>query len=338
MTAIVGPAGTESPADAARSADHRQGETAFEVVVNSICDPAAGVRELILRAPTGEPLPAWQPGAHIDVTGGGFTRQYSLCGDPDDRSSWRIAVLRERDGRGGSAYVHDQVRAGDTLTVRGPRNNFALVTAQRYLFIAGGIGITPLLPMIRAADAEGADWSLAYGGRARGSMAYAEELRTDHGSRVRLLPQDETGDLPLDELLGRPDPDTAVYCCGPEGLLTAVEQRCEAWPAGALHVERFAPMEQQAPQRADSFEVELAVTGTTLTVPPDRTILQVLEEAGVPILSSCTEGTCGTCETGVLAGEVDHRDSLLTAEERAANDVMFVCVSRAACPKLTIDL
>lgn len=313
-------------------------EIELDLAVEKVGTPADGVRELVLRAPAGTELPSWAPGAHIDVMAGGFTRQYSLCGDPRDRSVWRVAVLRESDGRGGSAYLHDAVHEGGLVRVRGPRNHFPLSPAPRYVFIAGGIGVTPLLPMIAAAQQAGAQWLLAYGGRTRASMAYAEELRAMYGEQVQLLPQDETGLLPLDELLGEPAADTLVYCCGPEALLLAVEHRCAGWPPGSLHVERFAPKEHGEPQRHDSFEVELASSGRIVTVPPERSILSVLEEAGVDILSSCTEGTCGTCETGVLAGEVDHRDSLLTDEERAANDVMFVCVSRAACSRLILDL
>lgn len=265
------------------------------------------------------------------------TRQYSLCGDIADRTHWRVAVLREPDGRGGSAYIHDKLDLGDTVRVRGPRNHFALEPARRYRFIAGGIGITPILPMLAAVTTAGVEWTLTYGGRARESMAFLDELAT-YGDRVTIHPQDEGGLLDLDALLADPDEDTLVYCCGPGSLLDAVEQRCSTWPRGALHVERFTPREQGAPVLSSSFEVELATTGTILTVPPDRSILDVIEDVGVQVLSSCQEGTCGTCETRVLAGTVDHRDSLLTDEEKAANDTMLICVSRAACPRLVLDL
>ncbi|MGY1742135.1 PDR/VanB family oxidoreductase [Blastococcus sp. SYSU D01050] len=300
---------------------------------------AEGVVVLDLRDPAGADLPAWEPGAHVDLLlADGLTRQYSLCGDPADRSVWRVAVLREREGRGGSAHVHEELHEGATVGVRGPRNHFPLVESPRYLFVAGGIGITPVLPMLRAAEAAGREWELHYGGRSRRSMAFLEALEDATGERVTLHPQDEVGLIDLDRLLGTPRPDTLVYCCGPEPLLAAVEARCAAWPEGSLHVERFAPKDAGEPVRTDSFEVELASDGRVLTVPPERSVLQVLEEAGVDVLSSCTEGTCGTCETGVLAGDVDHRDSLLTPAEQAANDTMFVCVSRAAGPRLVLDL
>lgn len=300
---------------------------------------AEGVAVLYLCDPAGADLPEWAPGAHLDLClPGGLTRQYSLCGDPADRSVWRIAVLREPESRGGSLHVHEQLHEGADVDVRGPRNHFELVAAPRYVFIAGGIGITPILPMIAAAEAAGAAWELHYGGRSRRSMAFLESLETLSGNRVTCHPQDEVGLIDLDRLLGTPQDGTLVYCCGPEPLLAAVEQRCQDWPTGALHLERFAPKDVGEPVLTGSFEVELAGAGLTLTVPPEKSILSAVEEAGVAVLSSCQEGTCGTCETTVLAGQVDHRDSLLTPDEQAANDTMFICVSRAACPKLVLDL
>ncbi|GAA2877212.1 PDR/VanB family oxidoreductase [Pseudonocardia halophobica] len=300
---------------------------------------ADGVVQLTLRDPAGADLPAWEPGAHVDlVLTDGLTRQYSLCGDPAERSVLQVAVLREPAGRGGSAHVHDVLAEGDTVRVRGPRNHFALVAAPRYLFLAGGIGITPILPMIAAAEVAGADWRLVYGGRTRASMAFRDRLEERHPDRVDVRPQDETGLLDLAALLGEPAEGTAVYCCGPEPLLAAVEERCAAWPAGTLHLERFAPKAGADDGPREAFEIELAQTGTTLTVPADRSILEVVEEAGVGILSSCREGTCGTCETGLLEGVADHRDSVLTAEEQAANDAMMICVSRSCSARLVLDL
>jgi ferredoxin-NADP reductase len=294
---------------------------------------------LSLRDPSGGDLPAWAPGAHTDVTvAPGMVRQYSLCGDPADRGVWRIAVLREEAGSGGSERVYDAVREGDLLDVRGPRNNFELTPAPRYLFIAGGIGITPILPMVGAAEATGADWNLHYCGRSRANMAFASELSETYGHRVTLYPRQEVGRLELERLLAVPEPDTLVYCCGPEPLLREIEERRFPWPPGAVRVERFVPKPRTEPLRSEPFEVELAQSGITLTVPPDKSVLEVIEEAGIPVMYSCREGTCGTCETIVLEGRVDHRDSLLTAEEQEAHDVMFVCVSRAAGPRLVLDL
>ncbi|MBB3085577.1 flavin reductase family protein [Geodermatophilus sabuli] len=192
--------------------------------------------------------------------------------------------------------------------------------------------------MLFAAESAGADWELHYGGRSRRSMAFLEHLEETAGNRVNLHPQDEVGLIDLEKILGTPRPETLVYCCGPEPLLKAVEQSCAAWPEPSLHMERFSPKELGAPPRTDSFEIELATSGLTLTVPPDRSILDVVEEAGIAVLSSCQEGTCGTCERPVLEGDVDHRDSLLTPAEQATNDTMFICVSRAACPRLVLQL
>ncbi|MCL7426018.1 PDR/VanB family oxidoreductase [Streptomyces sp. YS415] len=295
---------------------------------------AEGVLGLTFAHPLGRPLPAWEPGAHVDLLlGPGMERQYSLCGDPADRAAWRIAVLREPDGRGGSACVHERLRPGDTVRVRGPRQNFALRPAARYRFVAGGIGITPILPMLTAADAAGAEWTLLYGGRTRASMAFTEELRR-YGDRVTLAPQDETGLLDLGGALdGLPD-GTLVYCCGPGPLLDAVQERC---PAGVLHVERFRPKEQPAAEDAE-FDVVLARSGRTVTVPPGVSVLDSVRAAGVEVLYSCTEGTCGTCETDVVEGTPDHRDSVLSDAERAAGETMLICVSRCRGMRLVLDL
>ncbi|MGW2046090.1 PDR/VanB family oxidoreductase [Streptomyces sp. NPDC001858] len=295
---------------------------------------ADGVLALTLRHPLGEPLPAWEPGAHIDVVlGPGLERQYSLCGDPADRAAWRIAVLREPAGRGGSAQVHEQVRQGDKVRVRGPRNHFALRPAPGYRFVAGGIGITPVLPMLAAAEAAGAEWSLLYGGRSRASMAFTGEL-AGYGDRVTVAPQDESGLLDLGSVLDTLPEGTLVYACGPGPLLDAVEERC---PAGALHVERFQAKEQPAGQDGE-FEVELAQSGHTLTVAPGVSVLDTVRAAGVEVLYSCTEGTCGTCETDVLEGEPEHRDSVLSPEEREAGETMMICVSRCRGKRLVLDL
>ena len=314
----------------------REFETAVRVEAKTLA--ADGVATLVLRDPDGGLLPPWDPGAHVDlILDGVATRQYSLCGEPGDRYRYRLGILRDPQGTGGSLYVHDELQAGDTVRIRGPRNNFPLISAPRYLFLAGGIGITPILAMIKSADAAGADWHLAYGGRTRASMAFLDELAA-YGDRVTVWPQDERGLLDLPGLLGTPQPDTLVYCCGPEPLLTAVEAQCAGWPSGALHVERFAARPLTEPVLTEAFTVELARSERTLTVPPDRSVLSVLEEAGVAVLSSCGEGTCGTCETGVLEGTPDHRDSVLDPGQRESGDCMMICVSRSCTPRLVLDL
>jgi ferredoxin-NADP reductase len=292
---------------------------------------------LTLEPVRGELLPRWQPGAHIDlIRDDGLVRQYSLCGDPADRSGYRIGVLREREGRGGSQWVHESLSPGAEVEIRGPRNHFRLEDAQSYILIAGGIGITPILAMTRELERAGRPWALFYGGRTRSSMAYADEL-SQLGSRVTIWPQDEHGLIDLDVALGAPPVGCAVYACGPEPLLRAVEERCTAdWPAGSLHLERFTAKQLGATTDA-AFEIEL-LDGRILDVPADRTALEVLEDAGFDILSSCREGTCGTCETEIVDGVAEHRDSVLTSDEQAENTCMMVCVSRAACSRLKLAL
>lgn len=283
-------------------------------------------------------LPSWTPGSHVDLNlPGGHVRQYSLCGDPRDDRSWRVAVLREADGRGGSAAVHDLLAEGDELTASVPRNHFPLDDADRYLFIAGGIGITPILPMLAEAGRRGRPWHLTYGGRSRATMGFLGELER-YGDRVSVCPQDTTGLLDLDRILGTPEAGTAVYCCGPAPLLAAVEERCATWPSGTLRTERFTPADGAAGNAGDGFEVELASSGRVIDVPDGESVLGCLRAAGLEILSSCEEGTCGTCETGVLEGVPDHRDTVLTQAERDAGDVMMICVSRARTPRLVLDL
>lgn len=299
---------------------------------------ADDVVTLTLADPAGRRLPDWAPGAHVDlVLPNGLTRQYSLCGDRWDAYRYRVGVLREPVGRGGSAFVHDELQTDQPVGVGGPRNNFPLVPSQRYLFVAGGIGITPILPMLHQADLVGAEWELLYGGRSRASMAFLDELAA-YGDRVRIVPQDECGLLPLAAFLGEPRQDTRVYCCGPAPLLAAIEAACVPWPAHTLRTERFVAREQAAPVRDGAFTVELARSARTVTVTPERTVLDAVHAAGVDVLSSCRQGTCGTCETTVLDGIPDHRDSLLDDDDRAAGDCMYICVSRSCTDRLVLDL
>ncbi|MGH4035230.1 PDR/VanB family oxidoreductase [Actinomycetota bacterium Odt1-20B] len=298
----------------------------LDLVVAARRQEAAEVVSLTLHRPDGAPLPAWEPGAHIDLLlEDGLERQYSLCGG--DARSWRIAVLREHDGRGGSAQVHDRLHPGSRVLARGPRNHFRLEPAPAYRFVAGGIGITPILPMLTVVE----EWTLLYGGRSRASMAFTGELAGRHpAGRIQL----QEGPLDVEPYLAGLRPGELVYACGPEALLAAVE---ELVPPEALRTERFtASVDDPADDR--EFEVELARSGRMLTVPAGRSILATLREAGIEVLYSCTEGTCGTCETDVLEGEVDHRNSVLTAQERSRHDTLLVCVSRAKGERLTLDL
>jgi ferredoxin-NADP reductase len=312
-----------------------------ELVVARRDELADGVITLSFEEPTGRALPAWTPGAHVDLMlAPDLVRQYSLCSSPGDTHRWRVGVLRDPASRGGSQLVHDTLHAGSRVRVRGPRNHFALARAPRYQFIAGGIGVTPIIPMIESAQATGADWHLLYGGRERDSMAFLNELEAN-GDRVTIWPQDEKGLLDLRSVLGEPREDTLVYCCGPEGLLSAVETACAPWPAGALHIERFAAKavtEDQLAGALGHFEVVCQASGITVSVSPDQTMFEALEAADISLMASCLEGTCGSCETPVLEGIPDHRDSVLTDDERAMNDRIFPCVSRSLSERLVLDL
>ncbi|MFJ3301910.1 PDR/VanB family oxidoreductase [Streptomyces sp. NPDC086549] len=290
---------------------------------------ADGVVRLRLE---GRELPRWEPGAHLDlVLPSGLVRQYSLCGDPEDTSSYTVATRLVPDGRGGSREVHEQVTEGMELEVRGPRNRFPLVEAPSYVFVAGGIGITPILPMLRALP-EGAEWRLLYGGRTRASMPFLEEVEKLAGDRLTVAAEDEDGRPDLHGLFADAAESTAVYCCGPEGLTAAVEERL---PEGAtLHLERFAPRTSSYGDR--EFEVELHRSGRTLTVPSDSTVLAAVRAELPDTAYSCEQGFCGTCQQPVLEGEVDHRDELLTDAERT--DSMLICVSRARSDRLVLDM
>ncbi|GAA1854458.1 PDR/VanB family oxidoreductase [Pseudonocardia ailaonensis] len=284
---------------------------------------ADDVVELALSGPD---LPGWAPGAHVDLTlTPDLVRQYSLCGGGPDH--YRVAVLREAAGRGGSAFVHDRLHVGELVEVGLPRNTFPLVDARGYLFVAGGIGITPILPMIDAAEAAGADWQLLYGGRTRSSMAYLERL---DDPRVTVQ---AGGLLDLRAAVAgiAQAPGAAVYGCGPAPMLDALLAACPA-----AHVERFTPVEVDLPERP--FEAVLARSGVTVQVPAGTSLLTAVEAAGIDVLQSCREGTCGTCEAVVLDGEPEHRDSVLDEADRADGGVMMVCVSRARGPRLVLDL
>jgi ferredoxin-NADP reductase len=292
---------------------------------------------LDLAAVGDEKLGSWEPGAHVEVRHpGGMTGHYSLCG-PVDENIWRVGVQLEREGRGSSKLTH-ALGVDDEVDAFGPINNFPLEQAARYELIAGGIGITPILAMVRQLDRSGADWHLMYGGRSRTSMAFVGELE-QYGDRVRIHPQDEAGHLPLADVLSSARSDTLVYCCGPEPLLKAVEDQCAPWPSGALHVERFSARAEPAGQVSRPFEVVLDREGTRLSVAAEESLLDAVLAAGIDYPFSCTEGICGTCETAVLGGEVDHRDSILNDEERRANDTMMICVSRSASEEpLVLDI
>ncbi|MGW5850353.1 PDR/VanB family oxidoreductase [Streptomyces sp. NPDC055254] len=295
--------------------------------ITSRTEPAEGVLRLTLEGPA---LPPWTPGAHVDVTlPSGLVRQYSLCGDPAEAGTYTIAIRLVEDGRGGSREAHARLLEGAELELRPPRNRFALLPAPSYVFVAGGIGITPLLPMVRAAEAAGADWTLLYGGRSRASMPFLAELAA-YGDRVAVLPEDEVG-LPDLGALAATGPGALVYCCGPEPLMRAVTAAVP--DPESVRLERFAPA---ASGPARPFTVELRRSGRTVEVGADESALAAVRRELPATPYSCGQGFCGTCQHRVLAGEVDHRDALLTDGER--EDSMLLCVSRAEGDRLVLDL
>ncbi|MBC9712387.1 oxidoreductase [Streptomyces sp. TRM66268-LWL] len=292
---------------------------------------AEGVVQLSLY---GQDLPAWEPGAHLELTlPSGLVRQYSLCGDPADTSAYTLATRLVEDGRGGSREVHEELREGMRLRVRGPRNRFALKSSHAYVFVAGGIGITPVLPMLRAAEASGADWRILYCGRSRASMPFLDEVEKIAGpERLTVTAEDEAGLPDLRALFADVPQAAAVYCCGPEPLMDAV---AEVLPAGCtLHTERFTAAAAVAGDEA--FEVELRRSGRTVTVAADESVLAAVRKELPNTAYSCEQGFCGTCQQRVLAGEIDHRDELLVDGER--EDSMLICVSRAKGGRLVLDL
>ena len=315
---------------------HEDADGVLDLRVEEMRREAEGVLSLTLADPDGGLLPEWAPGAHIDIEFPDITRQFSLCGDPADRSRYRIAVLREPASRGGSRYVHEALRVGDPVVVGGPRNHFALAEAERYLFVAGGIGVTPVLPMIAAAEARGAEWRLAYVGRHRGSMAFLSRL-AEYGEKCEPYVTAETGRPDVAQLLAGAGEGTAVYCCGPEGLLDAVEEVC---PEGAdVHLERFrAPVAGQDHAEDREFLARCSRSQTEVRVPVGRRLIECLDEAGILLAHACREGICGSCRTTVLSGDIDHRDALLDPQERESGSTMLPCVSRAVSDELVLDL
>jgi ferredoxin-NADP reductase len=293
---------------------------------------APDVVALTLADPDGGLLPSWTPGAHIDVAlPSGRRRQYSLCGPPGRRTDYRIAVRRIADGGAGSIEMHDAFDAGATCEFEGPRNAFYLGTAEHdAMFVIGGIGVTPILPMIQVAQQRGIDWRAIYAGRSREYMPFLEELVSVAPDRVTVWADDEHGRFAtVEDLLAGARPTTAVYVCGPAGMLEAVRVARNEHADAPLHYERFSP-----PPVVDGipFELELARSKRLLNVPANRSALDVMLDRDPTTPYSCQQGYCGTCKVKVLAGQVDHRGRTVVGE-----DEMLVCMSRAKGDRLVID-
>jgi ferredoxin-NADP reductase len=315
-----------------------------ELVVESASEVARGIVLLRLRSPAGASLPRWAPGSHLEIECGdtGLSRQYSLCGDPDERQVWEVAVLRDPESRGGSVWIHEHAKAGRRLRVRGPRNHFRMdeTPAGRLLFVAGGIGITPVMAMARRASALGLDYAVHFSCRSRAQLPFEQALRARHGDRLHLHISEEGGRNDFNALLA--DAGAAqIYACGPARMLDALQQAVAAQglPEDALHVEHFASLSAKLdPARESAFDVELKSSGLIVSVPAGETLLDALRARNIDVQSDCEEGLCGACEVGVLSGSVDHRDSILSPAERRENRRLMACCSRAKAGRLVLDL
>jgi ferredoxin-NADP reductase len=301
----------------------RLDRVADEVLAVTLADPAGGV------------LPPWKAGAHVEVALGEHLRHYSLCGNPADRHGYRLGILREPAGRGGSAYAHRRLRIGDRLAVGRPRNQFPLVKGERYVFVAGGIGITPLLPMIAEVDRQALPWRLVYGGRRLSAMAFRDELER-YGDRVQLRPQDLHGHPDLAAAMAVPA-GTRIYACGPEPMLEAVRREGRTLSGSTVHIERFAPRVDLSAAPTTQFQLHCAASERMLTVRADETMLDAMLAAGIDVNHDCRQGTCGTCELEILDGEAVHLDSVVDPDDPERDSLIFPCVSRAAGPRLIVD-
>ena len=314
----------------------------LDATVTAVKDETADIRSLVLASPAGTPLPAFDAGAHIDVmTGNGMRRSYSIASDPGDPMSYLLGVLREPDGRGGSDWMHDALKAGDSLKITKPLNNFPLeADAQKHILIAGGIGITPILAMTRTLAARDADFELHYCTRTPELTAFRAQVEAIAGGHLSYHHDggDPSRGIKLDEVLGGFRSGTHVYVCGPRPLIEAVRAAAAGWPENHVHFELFAP--PPAPDwQNEPFEIYLSRRRMDLTVPADRTILEVVREAGVFADSSCEQGLCSTCRVRVISGGIEHRDQILTAEDKAKGETMMMCISRGLPgDKLVLDI
>lgn len=322
------------------NAPERLQQTTLRVTARRV--EADNILSLELAAPDGAELPPVEPGSHLVVhLANGLVRQYSLTDTAGSRDHYHLGILHDPRSRGGSAFIHEQVEVGDTLEVTGPRNHFPLVLgAARSLLIAGGIGITPILSMARSLHARGQDFELHYCARSREQAAFAgwlEDAPFADQVHFHFDGGDPARGLDIETLLQPLMPGQHLFCCGPAGLMNAVEAAASHWPRGSVHFERFKANQDGLGDNRP-FRMVLARAGLELEVPADRSALDVLREHGFEIESICEEGVCGSCLVDVEAGEIDHRDQILTAQERRDNDVMTVCCSRARGERLVLDL
>jgi cytochrome P450/ferredoxin-NADP reductase len=321
--------GTPARADAARL-----------MYVAAVHDETPEIRRYVIGHGGGQPLPQWSAGAHIDLRIGDYDRKYSLCGDPADRTRYEIAVLRDDHGRGGSRLIHEKLRAGDAVRVRGPKNLFRLdENADDVILIAGGIGITPIIVMADRLKALGRRYALHYAGRSAATMAFIDRLRRDHGGRLFMYEKAEGQRMNLKAIVRGRAQNGRIYACGPARLLDELERLTASHPPGTLCIEHFSAAGLALdPAKEHDFDVELGDSDVTLRVPPDKTLLDVLQANGIDIACDCREGLCGSCEVEVIGGEIDHRDKVLSAEERTSGKKMMACCSRAKGDRLKLAL
>ncbi|WP_109464519.1 PDR/VanB family oxidoreductase [Albibacillus kandeliae] len=296
------------------------------------------IAEFQLARASGEAWPAFEAGSHIRVTlPDGDTRAYSLIRFTHDTPGYRIAVQLEPEGQGGSRFMHD-LRVGSEVSVTEAKNDFPVKSGAPAVLLAGGIGVTPLISMAAALDASGSPFEFHYAGRSAGFMAYRDALADRFGERFHLHLDDDASALDLAGLIAGMESDAHLYVCGPRGMIEAAKAQAEAAGVASerIHFELF---ESAQPQEGDSsFEVEVASSGEVFTVPPGKSIIEVLEEGGVDVMYDCQRGDCGICQVDVLEGIPDHRDVVLSEAERASGKVMQICVSRAKSPRLKLDI
>jgi len=323
------------------SADVNTAVQSLTVLVADVRAEAKDVITLELRAIAGGELPAFTPGAHLDVhLPNGLVRNYSLTNDWRERNRYVVGVGRAADSRGGSSYIHSSIRAGLQIKISAPRNNFPLnEDSASFLFIAGGIGITPIMAMVRWCIANNKPWRLIYAARSRQRTAFYEELCALGADRVHFHFDDEAGQvLDVAQAVSSWREGESVYCCGPALLMEAVKTLTENLPTGTVRFEWFSVPDSDEPQEANSFTIRLERSMVEFEVPERKSILEVLEEHGFELPFSCREGLCGTCVTSVCSGEPDHRDYVLSDEERASGKMMTICCSRSKSSVLTLDL
>jgi tetrachlorobenzoquinone reductase len=313
----------------------------LKVLLKSITFEADRINSYTLQAVDGGPLPVFTAGAHIDLhLRPDLVRSYSLTNDPAERQRYVIAVKHEVDGRGGSAFIHSKLKVGDILSISAPRNNFAFDEGEHVsVFVAGGIGLTPILSMLRRANALGRRWTLHYASRTRRDAAFLQDIRgLANGNEVNAVFDHEAGGAPLDlaAIAAAASDGTHLYCCGPLPMLEACKAATRSRPSRTVHLEYFSADQEAATE--GGFEVHLAKSGRTIAIAPGKTILTALLDAGIPVSYACSEGTCGTCETRVIAGIPDHRDVYLTDDEHAANKQIMICCSGSKTPMLVLDL